>query len=75
MAAFIDDTGNTQQLPLDVSMYRQAADNQMSFEQFINRQYPASVHGNTFDQLLASEGIFCRPTVTSVCVPPIWTKS
>lgn len=61
MAAFIDDTGNTQQLPLDVSMYRQAADNQMSFEQFINRQYPASVHGNTFDQLLASEGIFCRP--------------
>ena len=61
MAAFIDDTGNTQQLPLDVSMYRQAADNQMSFEQFINRQYPASVHGNTFDQLLDSEGIFCRP--------------
>lgn len=61
MAAFLDDAGNTQQLPLDVSMYRQAADNNMSFEQFVNRQYPAQAHGNTFDQLLASEGIFVRP--------------
>lgn len=60
MAAFIDDKGQTQQLNLDVSMYRVAADNNMSFEQYLNRQYPASVHGNTFDQILASEGIFVR---------------
>jgi hypothetical protein len=60
MAAFIDDLGQTQQLNLDVAMYRQAADNNVSFEQFLNRQYPAQAHGNTFDQLLASEGIFVR---------------
>ena len=60
MAAFIDDKGATQQLNLDVSMYRIAADNNMSLEQYINRQYPAQANGNTFDQLLASEGIFVR---------------
>lgn len=61
MAAFIDDLGQTQQVNLDVTMYKQAADNNMSFEQFVNRQFPASVHGNTFDQLLASEGMFLKP--------------
>ena len=61
MAAFIDDLGQTQQVNLDVTMYKQAADNNMSFEQFVNRQFPASVHGNTFDQLLASEGMFLNP--------------
>ena len=60
MASFIDDKGQTQQISLDVSMYKQAADNNCSFEQFINRQYPAQKHGNTFDQLLASEGIFVK---------------
>lgn len=60
MAAFINDQGETQQLNLDVSMYRVAADNDLSFEQYVNRQYPATAHGNTFDQLLASEGIFVR---------------
>ena len=60
MAAFIDDKGQTQQLSIDVSMYKIAADNNMSFEQYINRQFPASVHGNTYDQVLASEGIFVR---------------
>ena len=60
MAAFIDDKGATQQLNLDVSMYKIAADNNMSLEQYVNRQYPAQANGNTFDQLLASEGIFVR---------------
>ncbi|UCV26794.1 hypothetical protein [Ferribacterium limneticum] len=60
MAAFIDDAGQTQQVTLDVSMYRVAADNNLSFEQYVNRQFPASANGNTFDQLLASEGIFVR---------------
>jgi hypothetical protein len=41
-------------------MYRAAANNDMSFEQYVNRQYPATKYGKTFDQLLASEGIFLR---------------
>lgn len=63
MAAFIDANGATQQLPVDVSMYRMAADNGMSFPQWVNSQFPTNpeIHGNTFDQLLASEGIFVRP--------------
>lgn len=63
MAAFIDAQGATQQVPVDVSMYRMAADNGMSLAQWVNTQYPTDpeAHGNTFDQLLASEGIFVRP--------------
>ena len=61
MASFIDDAGSVQQVTLDVSMYRVAADNGLSFEQYVNRQFPASAHGSAFDQLLASEGVFVRP--------------
>jgi hypothetical protein len=60
MASFIDDTGATQQVELNVGMYRVAADNNLSFEQFINRQHPATKNGRAFDQLLASEGLFVR---------------
>ena len=61
MASFIDHNGETQQLPIALSMYRQAADNNMSFRQFINATYPtqdAKKYGSTFNQILASEGIF-----------------
>jgi hypothetical protein len=60
MAKFIDDTGATREVALDVSMYRIAADNNLSLEQYINRQYPVNVHGSAFDQMLASEGVFIR---------------
>lgn len=60
MAAYIDDNGATQQINLDVSLYREASNNNMNVEQYINFKFPATAHGNTFDQLLASEGIFVR---------------
>lgn len=62
MPAFRNAQGEVQQLPLDVVMYRQAADAGMSLQQFINTRYPtnAEQYGTTFAQLLESEGIFLR---------------
>ena len=62
MASFIDAQGQVQQLNLDVTMYKVAADNGMSFQQYINTQYPtnAEKYGSTFSQLMASEGIFVK---------------
>lgn len=62
MASFIDAQGQVQQLPISVAMYKAAADNNMSFEQFLNAQYPTKSedYGTTFEQVLASEGIFVR---------------
>lgn len=62
MTAFLNASGETQQLPLEVSMYRLAAENNMTLPQFINTQYPtnAELYGTTFQQLMESEGIFVR---------------
>lgn len=63
MAAFIDDKGQTQQVELSVTMYREAADAGMSLQQFINARYPTNAErdGSAFQQILASEGIFIKP--------------
>lgn len=63
MASFIDAQGQVQQLNLDVTMYKLAADNNMSFQQYINTRFPTNVekYGTTFQQLMASEGIFVKP--------------
>lgn len=62
MTGFYNAKGEIQQLDVSVNMYRMAADNNMSFEQFVNTQYPtdSATYGSTFHQLLASEGIFLR---------------
>lgn len=63
MAAFIDAAGQTQQIQLDVTMYRQAADAGMSLQQYLNTNFPtnAEKYGNTWNQILASEGIVVSP--------------
>lgn len=63
MAKFIDAQGAQHEVPLAVSMYREAAEAGQSFQQFINTRFPTNVekHGSTFNQLLASEGIFLKP--------------
>jgi len=62
MAAILDAQGNTQQVPIAVDMYRAAADNGMTFSQFVNTQYPTNAerYGSSFEQLLASENIFLK---------------
>jgi hypothetical protein len=63
MSAFLDASGNVQQLPITVEMYRAAADANMTLPQFINAQHPTDHerYGSAFNQILASEGIFVRP--------------
>lgn len=63
MASFRDAAGNIQQLPMQVTMYREAAEAGMNLQQFINTKYAthAEKYGSTFQQLMASEGIFVRP--------------
>lgn len=63
MAAFFDAQGNTQQLDLPVTAYRQAAEASMSLQQWVNLNYPTNTekYGSTFQQLMASEGIFFKP--------------
>lgn len=62
MTGFIDRDGNSQQVELSVSMYRQAAQAGMTLPQWLNRQYPtdAAKYGSTFAQMLASEGIYLK---------------
>lgn len=59
MAAFIDASGQTQQVDINLDTVRAAADNSMSVRDFVNSQYDtnAEVHGDVFSQLCASEGI------------------
>lgn len=61
MSAYFDTQGRTQQLDIQVTMYREAAEAGMSLSQYINTKFPTNAEvygGSTFQQLLASEGIF-----------------
>lgn len=62
MAAFIDRNGATQQVSLDVGLYKEFAEKGMTFQAGINQMFPtdASKYGSTFEQLCASEGIFVK---------------
>lgn len=62
MAMFIDSSGAQQQITLHVGMYREAAAQGQSFEQYVNTLYPdvSASHGTAFNQLLASEGVYFR---------------
>ena len=58
MTAFRDNTGAIQQVTVSLEMYRAAAENCQSFEQYVNSQYPTEANKPTaFRQFLASEGI------------------
>jgi len=58
--AFIDAAGANQEADLDVTVYREAADNAMSVPQFLNAKYPTDPdkHGTAYEQFLASAGLF-----------------
>lgn len=61
MAAYINARGETQQVKLDVTMYRQAAERGMSLQQFLNTEHAdTGANGPAFNQILASEGIFVQ---------------
>lgn len=65
MAKFLHKDSGMQEVPLNATIYRQAAEANMSLPQFINHTYPtgaanAERYGSTWNQLLASEGIVLR---------------
>lgn len=63
MAAFIDASGQTQQVEIGLETIRAAADNSMSVRDFVNSQYDtnAEAYGDAFSQMCASEGIVLTP--------------
>lgn len=64
MASFIDAAGAVHQVDLQVGMYREAAEAGMTLPQWLNTNYPTNAEvqgGTTFQQMLASEGIFMKP--------------
>lgn len=59
MAMIIDAAGVQSQIPIDVTVYKEAEDKDVSVRQLLNQKYPTSAeHGPAFNQILASEGIF-----------------
>jgi hypothetical protein len=62
MSKILDAAGNPQDVQLDVSVYREAAEAYMSVPQFINSKYATNSekYGSSFEQLLASQGLFVR---------------
>lgn len=67
MSMFIDAAGAQHQIPLSVTMYREAAEAGQSLRQFVNMKYPTNIdaHGTAFEQICASEGIVLRNDVRS----------
>ena len=57
---FIDVGGATQEVDLDASIYKAAADNQMSVPQYLNITYPTNAEkdGTAFEQFMANTGLF-----------------
>lgn len=59
MASFIDINGQTQQMNLEPSIYREAHEAGLSAEAYINQRYPTRADGpSAFEQACASEGMF-----------------
>lgn len=59
--SFIDRSGRNQEVELDVTAYRAAADAGMSLSEYLEVKYPSSPdHGSTFEQLMLSSGLFLK---------------
>jgi hypothetical protein len=60
MSSFYDANGSVQQIKLDITDYRAAAEKGQSLQAHINTTYPtdAAKYGSTFNQVMESEGIF-----------------
>jgi len=58
---FIDKEGKQNEVDLDVSIYREADDNQITVPQLLNKKYPTSLDGpDAFTQMCASAGLFFK---------------
>lgn len=69
---FTDADGARQEADVDVTVYREAADNNMSVPQYINHRFPtvAETHGTAFEQFMVSCGMVLRADNTYGLKPP-----
>lgn len=71
MASYIDATGGVQQLNLEPTIYREAADRGMSVQQMLNVDHPTRPEDATcFQQLCASEGLYATRNGDFGIAPP-----
>lgn len=69
--SFIDAANTRQEISLDVTVYRQAAEAGLSLSQWLEREYPSNqAHGSTFSQLLQSAGLYVRADNDAGIRPP-----
>jgi len=69
---FIDENGATQQADIETSVYREAADNQISVPALLNMKYRtnANVNGSAFEQFMAGAGLFVQANKSFGIRPP-----
>lgn len=60
--SIIDATGARQEIDLDVSIYKEAADKRLTVPQLLDAKFPtdASVYGSTFEQVMAASGLYLK---------------
>lgn len=60
--SIIDATGARQEIDLDVSIYKEAADSRLTVPQLLDAKFPtdASVYGSTFEQVMAASGLYLK---------------
>ncbi len=60
--SIIDAAGARQEIDLDVSIYKEAADKRLSVPQLLSAKYPtdANTYGSTFEQVMAASGLFLK---------------
>lgn len=61
MASIIGQDGGRHDVPVTLSMYQEAAAAKLSLPHYLAKKYPADTSkGSTFEQILASEGVFIK---------------
>lgn len=60
--SIIDAAGARQEIDLDVSIYKEAADKRLTVPQLLDAKFPtdASVYGSTFEQVMAASGLYLK---------------
>lgn len=60
--SIIDATGARQEIDLDVSIYKEAADKRLTVPQLLDAKFPtdANAYGSTFEQVMAASGLYLK---------------
>ena len=69
---FVDTAGTRQEIALDVTAYKAAADNGLNLSQYLATKYDSADtrHGTVMEQFMSSAGMFIRPDAATGLRPP-----